>query len=521
MREVLRAIAGLSGVELPGLPAGLEDDRALLPPLDIKTLKDRFRNELEGFSIKTTEELSKRAKQQIQSALDVVQNEVMDGRIAHVAGELQEKLQSPAQIEKLVEPAVREAVGSLEHSFSQKIEHLFSGQRQFVQDKLQGALGAVQAQVNTQVDAEFREILQLPAQIEKLVEPSVKDSAARLEKSLHEKFDRLFTEQQRLLQDEIHGTLSSIQTQVRTEVDAELRARLQNPAEIEKLVEPRVGEVVARLEKSISQKVDGLFAQQQRLVQDQLQRILSSLHIQINTLEQTVQQSREQKAEPAAQLSEERLTSTIEKSLSKKVEALYAEQEYFVQDRLQKALSPIQAHISTLEQALQQIRLQQVDSLERLSTERSNATLEKSLSDKVELLFAQQEQMVRGRLQGTLGTIQVQISKLEETVQELRADSLAQMSAERSKAADDSTTECESGLNNELGGGLDQAAKSVESSFNKLLETFKTQPVKSPVRKPIQKREVVLFDDPAMNLRVQQALDYLDRLGSKSPQPAS
>jgi len=49
MREVLRAIASLSGVELPGLPPGLEDNRALLPPLDIKTLKDRFRNELEAF----------------------------------------------------------------------------------------------------------------------------------------------------------------------------------------------------------------------------------------------------------------------------------------------------------------------------------------------------------------------------------------------------------------------------------------------------------------------------------------
>ena len=579
MREVLRAIAGLSGVELPGLPAGVEDDQAPLPRLDIKTLKDRFRNELEGFSIKTTEELAKRAREQTQAALDAVQNEVMDGRIDHVTSELREKLQSPAQIEKFVEPAVKEAVASLEHSFSQKVEKLFAEQHQLVQDKLQGALGAVQAQVSSQVDAEFREILQLPDHIEKLVEPAVEEAAAGMEKSLSEKVDRLFAEQQRLVQEKLEGALSSVQARVSAQVDAELRVKVQPQAEAVKLVEPRVGEVAAKLETALSQKVDHLFAEQQRLVQGNLQGALGAVETQISTLQKTVQEIREHKAEPVAQvsvgpmatsiekslsekveqlfaehensiqnrlqgtlgsiqaeigtleqtvqkmrsdsvahLSAERSSATVEKSLSAKVENLFSEQEHLVQDKLRDALSPIQAHISTLEQSLQQIRLQQANSLAQLSAERSTATIERTLAEKIEHLFAQHDQLVQTRLQGTLNSVQAQISTLEQTVQKLRADSLTQSAVRASNALDTSTKKDASDLNNVPGGALDQAAKRVESSFNKLLETFKTQSV-GPRRQ--EHRNEVPLDNPAMDSRVQAALDYLDRLGSKSPQPAS
>ena len=518
MREVLRAIASLSGVELPGLPPGLEDDKALLPPLDIRTLKDRFRNELEAFSMKTTEELSKRARQQAQAALDAVQNELMDGRIDQVASDLREKLQSPAQIEKFVEPAVKEAVASLERSFSQKVEQLFAEQQKLVQNKLQGALSSVQAQVSTQVDAELRVKLQPQADIEKLVEPRVGEAAARLETSISQKVDHLFAEQQKLVQDKLQGALSSVQAQVSTLEQTVQQIREQKAASVGQLsAEP----LASTIEKSLSKKVENLFAEQEHFVQDRLQGMLSPIQAQISTLEQALQQIRLQQANSLAQLSTERSNANVEKSLSERVDHLFAQQEQSVQDKLQRTLSFVQTQVSTLQHTVQQVRLQQADSLAQLSAERSNATIEKSLSEKVERLFAQQEQMVQGRLQGTLGTIQVQISKLEKTVQALRADSLAQLSAERLNAADNSTMKYEIGVNNGLAGGLDQAAKRVESSFNKLLETFKSQPVQSTVGRPQEKPAEVLFEDPVMNLRVQQAMDYLDRLGSKSPQPVS
>jgi hypothetical protein len=177
MLELLRAIASLSGVELPGLPPGLQDDGAPPPRLDIKTLKDRIRNELEGFSIKTTAELAKRAEEQTHAALDAIQNEV-GGRIDQVAAEFRERLQrrlEPEQIEidvskaskdheKLLEPCVEEAAARLEASFRQKVEHLFAEQEQLVQDRLQGALSSVQAQIST-LEQAVQQICELKADL--------------------------------------------------------------------------------------------------------------------------------------------------------------------------------------------------------------------------------------------------------------------------------------------------------------------------------------------------------------------
>jgi ElaB/YqjD/DUF883 family membrane-anchored ribosome-binding protein len=199
MREVLRAIASLSGVELPGLPPGLQDDGAPQPRLDIKTLKDRFRNELEGFSIKTTEELAKRAKEQTHAALDAIQNEV-GGRIDQVAAEFRQQLErrlEPEQInteiskmsedhmEKLLEPCVEEAAARLETSFRQKVEHLFAEQEQMVQDRLQGALSSVRAQIGT-LEQSVQEIRELKADLVKQLSAERPDAAVDKAMKKHE-----------------------------------------------------------------------------------------------------------------------------------------------------------------------------------------------------------------------------------------------------------------------------------------------------------------------------------------------
>jgi len=106
MRELLRAVAGLSGVELPGLPPGLQDDEGNPPRLDIRSLKDRIRNDLEGFSIKTTEELTKRAREQAHAALNGFQNEVGDS-IEKVAAEFRETCFSRRKLRSCWYPASR------------------------------------------------------------------------------------------------------------------------------------------------------------------------------------------------------------------------------------------------------------------------------------------------------------------------------------------------------------------------------------------------------------------------------
>ena len=72
--------------------------------------------------------------------------------------------------------------------------------------------------------------------------------------------------------------------------------------QIEKLLEPSVEGASARLETSLSQKVEHLMAEHQQLVHDRLQGMLGSVQAQISALEQSVQQIRELKANSVVQL---------------------------------------------------------------------------------------------------------------------------------------------------------------------------------------------------------------------------
>ncbi|HXH51071.1 MAG TPA: hypothetical protein VNM47_17160 [Terriglobia bacterium] len=520
MREVLRAIAGISGVELPGLPAGLQDDAVPQPKLDINTLKDRFRNDLEGFSIKTTEELTKRAREQTRAALDEVQNEVLGAGIDQVAAELREKLQAPVQIEKFVGSAIEEAAARLEMSLSQKIERLIAEQQQLVQDKLQGALGAVHAQVNAQVDAEFREILQLPAQIEKLVEPAVEKAAARLESSLRQKVEHQLAGQQQLLQDGLQGTLTAVQSQVSTQIAAELRDKLQPPAQIDTLVDPAVEKAAARLEESLSQKIERLLAEHEHLVQDKLRGALSSVQAQVST--QIAAELRD-KLQPAAQIDTlvdpavEKAAARLEMSLSQKIEHLLAEHEQMVQDKIQGALSSVQARINTLEQSVQQIREIKAVPVVQAPVEQPTA--------KVEHLLAEQERLVQDRLEGALSTVQARINTLEQSVQqisELKTVPVAQAPVEQPVVpADNAETKLESSVDSGFKGFLDHAFSRIESSFNNLLETPKKEPVQTTHAKLEGLRRAIPDASTDKLIRIQQALDNLDRLGPKNPPPAS
>ena len=438
MREVLRAIASLSGVELPGLPPGLQDDGAPLPRLDIKNLKDRFRNDLEGFSIKITDELAKRARERTHAALDAIQDEV-GGRIEQVAAELREQSQLPAQVEKLLEPSFQEAEARLGKSLSQKVEQLFSEQAQLVQERLQKVLSPVQAQTNT-----------------------VEEAEARLERSLSQKVEHQFTEQEQLARHRLQEALSSVQVQIRTVEGAE-----------------------ARLERSLSQKVERLFSEQNQFVLGRLQEALISVQAQTNTVEEA--------------------EARLEKSLSQKVEQLFSEQNQFVLGRLQEALISVQAQTNTVEEA--------------------EARVEKSLSQKVERLFSEQNQFVLGRLQEALISVQAQISALEQTVEQIRepkADSVARLSAELpNTVAANVMKKHESSPNNELNAFVDQAFSRIEWSLYDFIGTPKIRPAQNNAAGRVEQHKTIPFNDTDMQTRVEQALEYLGRLGSKNPHPAS
>ncbi|HET7214030.1 MAG TPA: hypothetical protein VFL79_10605 [Terriglobia bacterium] len=579
MRDVLRAVAGFSGVELPGLPSNLQSDKTPSPSLDIKTLKDRFRNDLEGFSLKTTQELANRAREQTRAALEAVQNEV-GGMVDHVAAEFRENLHLPAQIEKLLEPCVEDAEARLANSVSREFDQLVTRHEKLVQEKLQETLRSVHAQMSA-LEQAVQQIRDLEAQ--SAAEPPSQQPGAEAD------FERVLAEHDRSVQGRLHEAVAPVQAQIGTleetvqqllefkaqsaaqssadqmstaevagridELAAEVRGKLLDHAQFEKLFEPQFEEAAARLENSITQKVEQLVARHELMVQEKLQETLSSVSGQMGTLEQTMQEVRDVRADLLAQANAE-LRDTAEET-----EHLLAEHDRLVQGRLQEALIPVQAQMNALEQTMLEVRelkaervvqasaqqpgtaelagridqlaaefrerLQDQTHIDKLMGPRigeAAARLEKSICQKVEDLVARHEQLVQERLNGTMITVQAQMSALEQTVKAIRvlqAESVMQLSAEQPVgSAGDPMKVNESPLNNGLKDFLEQSFSRIESSFNNLREARKVQSVQSSSTGLEYLRKVIPAGSPDMLMRVQQALDNLDRLGPKDPIPA-
>ncbi len=193
LQEVLAAVAKLSGVELPGAASGSEDTGDFQPQIDTKTLKDRIRDDLEAYSVRTASEIVKQAEEESRVALAAIRTEV-DGQVAQVVGEFREKLQGqfkpeefgldisaqsrervtelvqaqtdefarwvwtvckgtgtpiPAQIEKLLEPYVAEAISKLSVTFGEQVQNQIAEQEQLAQSRLQGALSSFEGQVSS------------------------------------------------------------------------------------------------------------------------------------------------------------------------------------------------------------------------------------------------------------------------------------------------------------------------------------------------------------------------------------
>ncbi len=538
MRDVLRAVAGFSGVELPGLPSGLQDNGARLPSLDIKTLKNRFRNDLEGFSVKTTEELTRRARERTHAAIDGVQDEV-GGRIEQIAAEFRENLQLPAQIEKLLEPCVGDAEARLERSVAQKFEQLVAQHEQLVQEKLEATLSSVHAQIST-LEQTVQEVRELKAELvaKSPAEPAI--AAADVENLLAE-HERSVQERLQAALNPVHAQISTLEQTVQEVRDLKAELAAKSPAE------PPIA----------AADVENLLAEHERSVQERLQAALNPVHAQISTLEQTVQEVRELKAELAAKSPAEPAIAAAD------VENLLAEHERAVQERLQAALNPVHAQIGTLEQTVQEVRelkaelaakspaeppmateemsgridelaaefrekLQAQGQIEKLwepRLEEAAARLEKSICQKVEQLVARHEQLVEEKLQGTLSSVQAQISVLEQTVRQfraLKAEPVAKFPAEQPVvAAACATIKDESSLNTGLKGFLDQAFSRIELSFNNLPESLRMPPAQAAVAGLGEQHNVIPFQDMDREARIQQAMDYLGQLGPKDPYPAS
>lgn len=179
------------------------------------------------------------------------------------------------------------------------------------------------------------------------------------------------------------------------------------PAQIEKLMEPYVEEARAKFAGSFRQQVQDLVTEQEQVVQGKL----SSFQDQIGTLDQTLQQIYDQKADAISKLSEERLSALAEKAVQNFEEK--------VRDGVEGGFSRFQTRFGELESA----------SLERL--QRAGEQQMDGYAHKLEGLSAEMEEKVVSQVSG----------RVEETAAKVIESSLEQLHHQASADLEDSKRE--------------------------------------------------------------------------------
>lgn len=318
LQKALRVISQFSGVELPEGVAQPPGEDGSVSRLDVTTLKERIRNDLQAFSVTTVSEVSKRAEEQARAALAGIQSE-MSGQIEQVVGEYRLKLKEqiepqeyeidvtkqsqervaelvraqtdefarwvwltckgtgtpiPLQIEKLLEPYVEEATALVTGSIQQKIQDLLAEQEKLVEERFQGTSDSLQ-----------NRIASLEQEAEQICEKSA-DSVTKLStERLNAAADEAAKSFEGRIHEKMEGSLGGIQTRL-DETTAALLERLGREQEekaqdfirrmdslASELEEKKGSEFSARMEQSAAKAMESSLQQLQQTTADAVQRV--------------------------------------------------------------------------------------------------------------------------------------------------------------------------------------------------------------------------------------------------------
>ncbi|HEX5410627.1 MAG TPA: hypothetical protein VFZ27_02080 [Terriglobia bacterium] len=187
LHDLLGSVAELSGVQLPGVGVGPQKDGEGSLRLGFKTLKDRIRNELEGFASKSAAEVAKQVHDKGAVVLEPLEKE-MQSRMDNLADEFRGKMKSrlnteqdelakqvkvqademlqskmrdfaewinlmtegsvssiPAEVQKSLEPHVEQVKDSLKNSFQQQLNMVMKESERAVQSKMEAIKSEIQA----------------------------------------------------------------------------------------------------------------------------------------------------------------------------------------------------------------------------------------------------------------------------------------------------------------------------------------------------------------------------------------
>jgi len=189
LQEVVEAISQLSGVALADGAA--DSQSSSQAALDCKSLKDRIRSDLESFASTTAAELARQAERQTRMALDALQSEA-NGQAEQVARELREKFKGQ------FEP------GHFEIGITQQTQDRVTELVQRRTDEFARWVWLMCKGTGTSI----------PEEIEKLLQPYVEEATGQLSESFRHRFDAQLTDQAQRAEQQLQGTMSTLEEQV-------------------------------------------------------------------------------------------------------------------------------------------------------------------------------------------------------------------------------------------------------------------------------------------------------------------
>jgi hypothetical protein len=180
LRELMGAVAELSGVSLPGVSLDAQKDGDGSLRIGFKTLKDRIKNELEGFASTSAAEISKNVHGKSQTVLDPLEKE-MNTRLDNLANEFREKLQ--ARLESEQNEVANQAKLRVEETLQGKMNEF----AEWIKLMTEGTMSSV------------------PAEVQKSLQPHVEEVKERLKTSFQQHLNMVLMELERTAQHKVEG----------------------------------------------------------------------------------------------------------------------------------------------------------------------------------------------------------------------------------------------------------------------------------------------------------------------------
>jgi hypothetical protein len=187
LHDLLGSVAELSGVQLPGMGAGDGQGGDSSLRLGVKTLKDRIRNELEGYASASAAEAAKKVQSEGGLTLEPLEKE-MSARMDNLAEEFRGKLKS--RLDKEQDELANQVKARAEEVMQGKMNDF----AEWIKLMTEGSVSSV------------------PAEVEKSLQPHVEMVKDRLKNAVQQQLNMVAIESERAVQSKVEAIKNEVQS---------------------------------------------------------------------------------------------------------------------------------------------------------------------------------------------------------------------------------------------------------------------------------------------------------------------